>query len=145
MRIDIARKITAASLRALIAEVEDETVIEFHKTPKRSQVNKCWCGCGGDTKGRFVAGHDSKFHSLAKKVARGLADMPESFIHNEAKDDFMKWHDIEAKRLAECTEEERARWMRQPKPKAEAEPVEVEVTEEPTEDIEDLLAEVTDA
>ena len=71
-----------------------------------SQLNTCWCGCGGATKGKFVPGHDAKFHSLAKKAARGqleagqtlesiLANLPHDaarseFIHH-VEDEIPKW------------------------------------------------------
>lgn len=73
------------------------------KTCKRfqhRQPNVCWCGCGGATKSRFVPGHDARFHSLAKRVARGLAAMPESFVSEDARADFLKHHDAERIRIA---------------------------------------------
>jgi hypothetical protein len=68
---------------------------QSQEQPNRRQPNVCWCGCGGATQSRFVPGHDAKFHSRAKKVARGLATMPESFVNDEAKADFLKHHDAE--------------------------------------------------
>jgi hypothetical protein len=59
-----------------------------------------WCGCGGATRSRFVPGHDARFHSLAKKVARGLVTMPENFVNADAKADFLKHHDAERARVA---------------------------------------------
>ena len=48
----------------------------------------CWCGCGGRTKSRFVQGHDSKFHSVIKKVLRGELDSEIEYAklpHDEAR------------------------------------------------------------
>jgi hypothetical protein len=100
MKIATNASMTAAELRALILGTPDDTVIEFVKTttPKPIMNGECWCGCGGATKGRFVPGHDSKFHGLAKKVARGQAEMPD-FVHADAEADFMKWHDAEVAKL----------------------------------------------
>ena len=94
MRIETNRAWTVAELLAAISETAPETVLVFGKTLKADVRGVCWCGCGGSTGGRFVPGHDSKFHSLAKQVARGLAEMPE-FVSDEAESDFMKWHDAE--------------------------------------------------
>ena len=94
MRIETNRAWTVAELLATISETAPETVLVFGKTLKADVRGVCWCGCGGATGGRFVPGHDSKFHSLAKQVARGLAEMPE-FVSDEAESDFMKWHDAE--------------------------------------------------
>ena len=94
MRIETNRAWTVAELLAAISETAPETVLVFGKTLKADVRGVCWCGCGGATGGRFVPGHDSKFHSLAKQVARGLAEMPE-FVSDEAEADFMKWHDAE--------------------------------------------------
>lgn len=44
------------------------------KAKKTVEKNPCWCGCNGLTANRFVPGHDSKFHSQAKQVARGQLD-----------------------------------------------------------------------
>ena len=94
MRIETNRAWTVAELLAAISETAPETVLVFGKTLKADVRGVCWCGCGGATGGRFVPGHDSKFHSLAKQVARGLVVMPE-FVSDEAEADFMKWHDAE--------------------------------------------------
>ena len=61
--------------------------VSFRRMPT---LNDCWCGCGGQTKSRFVPGHDAKFHSDAKKVARGLLsedDLP-ALPHEEAAAEF---------------------------------------------------------
>ena len=94
MRIETNRAWTVGELLAVVGGADPETVLVFGKTLKSSVKGVCWCGCGGATGGRFVPGHDSKFHSLAKQVARGLVVMPE-FVSDEAESDFMKWHDAE--------------------------------------------------
>ena len=94
MRIETNRAWTVGELLAVVGGADPETVLVFGKTLKSSVKGVCWCGCGGSTGGRFVPGHDSKFHSLAKQVARGLVVMPE-FVSDEAESDFMKWHDAE--------------------------------------------------
>ena len=53
-------------------------VVKAKKGPK--PPNACECGCGGDTKRRFVPGHDAKLHSMVLKVEKGKAkvgDFPE--------------------------------------------------------------------
>ena len=94
MRIETNRAWTVAELLVAVHGADPATVLVFGKTLKADVRGVCWCGCGGATGGRFVPGHDSKFHSLAKQVARGLAVMPE-FVSDEAESDFMKWHDAE--------------------------------------------------
>lgn len=39
------------------------------KTPKK--VRDCVCGCGGETTGYFMPGHDARFHGWIKKLADG--------------------------------------------------------------------------
>ena len=94
MRIETNRAWTVAELLAFVGGADPAAVLVFGKTLKADVRGVCWCGCGGSTGGRFVPGHDSKFHSLAKQVARGLAEMPE-FVSDEAEADFLKWHDAE--------------------------------------------------
>ena len=94
MRIETNRAWTVAELLAVVGGADPATVLVFGKTLKADVRGVCWCGCGGSTGGKFVPGHDSKFHSLAKQVARGLAEMPE-FVSDEAEEDFLKWHDAE--------------------------------------------------
>lgn len=36
-----------------------------------ARPKRCWCGCGESVNNRFRQGHDAKFMSLVKKVARG--------------------------------------------------------------------------
>jgi hypothetical protein len=89
MKIDISRSFSVSDLRALLADAEGATQVEFTKTLKKDQTGVCWCGCGCTTKSRFAPGHDSKFHSLAKQVARGQAELPTEFVHDDAKADFV--------------------------------------------------------
>jgi hypothetical protein len=101
MKIEITSNMTVAQLQALIAGANEGDTIQF----VRPQVvvatgGECWCGCGGKTKAKFVPGHDARFHGLAKKVARGLEPMPESFVHAAAEADFMKWYDAEVAAIA---------------------------------------------
>lgn len=73
------------------APVSDTLAKRVIERPNGKQTTGvCWCGCGGATKGRFVPGHDARFHALAKKVAAGEAEMPEDFVCEEAKADFLK-------------------------------------------------------
>lgn len=95
MRIDISQPLTVAALRELIANEGDKVLIEFFSSPSKNQAKPCWCGCGGTTQARFAPGHDARFHGLAKRVARGERQMPETFVNNLARADFMKWHDQE--------------------------------------------------
>ncbi len=63
----------------------------------------CWCGCGGETRGRFVPGHDARFHGQAKKVARGLLEPgfgSTSFPHEEARAEFARHVALEAPKAA---------------------------------------------
>ena len=138
MRIDTAKVTTIAALRALIAEQDDATTIDWVKTPKKNLTGECWCGCGGTTKGRFVPGHDSKFHSLAKRVARGDEPMPESFVNDDAKADFLKWHDAEVPKHAERQAAKAARVAEREAAKAAKEAAKAEVTEDA--DLEDALS-----
>lgn len=110
MRIEIDQIVTVADLLRVVEGLAPTTELTFGRTLKSQQVNTCWCGCGGETKGRFVPGHDARFHGLAKRVARGEAEMPATFVSDEARADFMKWHDrevpvarakAEARRVAE--------------------------------------------
>lgn len=94
MKINLMGVETVADLQALIAGADPSEPVVFTRSTKTvNSTGTCWCGCGGTTKSRFVPGHDSKFHGLAKKVARGEAEMPESFVCDEAEADFMHWHD----------------------------------------------------
>jgi hypothetical protein len=95
MKIDISRSWTVAELRDHMIGAGDSLTVEFTRTLKKDQTGTCWCGCGATTKSRFAPGHDSKFHSLAKQVARGQAEMPTEFVHDDAKADFMKHVDAE--------------------------------------------------
>jgi len=108
MKIDIAKTWTVATLTAAMAG--NEGAIEFHRTPKDKSLKPCWCGCGGTTKSRFVPGHDSRFHSMAKKVARGTEDLDEQIArlpHAEAVTEFERHvlleipkHEVKAREVA---------------------------------------------
>lgn len=45
------------------------------KAPK--QKNPCQCGCGGETGGRFVPGHDARFYGWCKKIVEGKLKLSE--------------------------------------------------------------------
>jgi hypothetical protein len=81
--------ILALEESGMVAETEIQFVTT--KVAHSHKSGTCWCGCGTPTAKKFAPGHDSKFHSLAKKVARGQAVMPESFVCAEAEADFMMW------------------------------------------------------
>ncbi len=92
MKIDITRTWTKAALLDHLGSLDANAALEFVRPPK-AKTGSCWCGCGGTTKGgKFVPDHDSKFHSLAKQIARGLAtvtqeDLEETLPCQEAIDD----------------------------------------------------------
>jgi len=96
MKIDTSKTWTVETLTAEIAG--NEGPIEFFRTPANKSLKLCWCGCGGLTKSRFMPGHDSRFHSLAKKVARGTEDLEASLAnlpHDEARVEFQRHVDAE--------------------------------------------------
>ena len=101
LRIDASTVKTVRDLRAIIEDLDDDMPIELAGARSAGgsystePTNPCWCGCGGLTRRRFCPGHDARFHGLAKRVARGEAPMPETFVNDDARDDFMKWHDRE--------------------------------------------------
>jgi len=91
MKINTSSKMTVADLRALLLGADDAATVEFTKTLKKDQTGTCWCGCGSSTKSKFAPGHDSRFHSLAKKVARGQEDSQEALdglAHDDARAEF---------------------------------------------------------
>ncbi len=151
MKIDITKNWTVADLLDHVQNADAGSVLEFVK-PAKPKTRECWCGCGEETRGgKFVPGHDSKFHSLAKQVARGAADMPESFVCDEAEEDFMMWHDREiplhAARIAakETLKAAKAAAKAAKAAKAEADEIlgdEATETSETEEQIDDLLAEL---
>jgi hypothetical protein len=101
MKIEITSNMTVAQLQALLVGTEGNETVQFVRPQVTASTGgECWCGCGGKTKGKFVPGHDAKFHALAKKVARGQEPMPTSFVHAAAEADFMKWHDRELEAIA---------------------------------------------
>lgn len=108
MKIDTTMSVTVRELLARLEGADPNAVLEFVRTPKKDQVRSCWCGCGQATKSRFVPGHDSRFHGMAKRVARGEEAMPETWACDEAKADFLAW--VEAERpLHEARMREKAR------------------------------------
>lgn len=150
MRILTDREWTVAELLAELSEADADAKVSFGKVRKADQRNECWCGCGGETRGKFVPGHDSKFHSLAKRVARGQAEMPTEFVNADAEADFMKWHDREVPVWEAKQEAERVKANAKAAAKAEKAETEQPKAEikamEPVaegEELDDLLSEVT--
>ena len=83
-------KTTVRDLTALLANADPSDEVVFTRATKKAS-GPCWCGCGGTTKSRFVPGHDSRFHGLAKRVARDQADHDEAIAglpHDEAVTEF---------------------------------------------------------
>ena len=102
-------KTTVANLLALLQDADPTEEVSFGRTNPKTPA-PCWCGCGGTTKSKFVPGHDSKFHGLAKKVARGQADHADALIglaHDEARAAF-EAHVAAEKPLHEAREEAKA-------------------------------------
>jgi hypothetical protein len=95
IRIETNRETTVADLLNILKDADPTAAITFGKTLKADVKNECWCGCGGSTGGKFVPGHDSRFHSLAKKAARGQEPYPTEFVNDDAEADFAMWHDRE--------------------------------------------------
>ena len=94
---------------------------------KKEKVEKplvaCWCGCGGQTRGKFVPGHDSRFHGNAKRVARGLLDMDVTLAglaHDEARAEFRKLVEHELPKVAKWKAEEEAKATRKAEKEAAA-------------------------
>lgn len=150
MKIETRNIATVADLLAAIADADPTEAVEFTKGRKAATLNACWCGCGGETKSRFVPGHDSRFHGLAKRVARGEEARPTSFVCPEAEADFDKWHDAEAAKPPKAAKP-KAKAAKPAEPKADDEPTEAPkatinsiepVATDPAE-LEALLAEVT--
>lgn len=148
MNIELNRDWTVSELQAALQDGDPNAMVVFSKARKADRKGECWCGCGGETGGRFVPGHDSRFHSLAKQVARGQTEMPEEFVCDEAEADFLKWHDREvpvweAKQAAKAAAVAAKAKAKAAKVAAKAE-VEESDDEEATEELDaDLLAEVT--
>jgi len=140
MKIDITRPLTVGCLRALLSEHDDAAQIEFTRTLKKDQVGICWCGCGAVTKSKFAPGHDSKFHSLAKQVARGQAEMPESFVNADAQLDFLAH--VNAERPLWAAKQEALALIKASKPVKAVTKVEPDMAED-NEALAALLAKVT--
>lgn len=87
-----ATKTTVRDLLALLVDANPSDEVSFTRaTKKATATSPCWCGCGGTTKSKFVPGHDSRFHGLAKRVARGLEDhetATAALPHEEARIEF---------------------------------------------------------
>lgn len=81
------------------------TTTEATPRPKKTKPTvACWCGCGGQTKSRFVPGHDARFHSRAKQVARGTLDLNEQVAllpHDDARIEFAHHVSVERPKHAE--------------------------------------------
>lgn len=112
-----------ADLRKLIENADDNDTFTVTKA-QPTKLNDCWCGCGGQTKSSFVPGHDSKLHSLAKRIARQqveitLEDALAALPHDEARADFQHHHDTE-KPLHEAREAEKARKRKEREEAADA-------------------------
>lgn len=93
MRLTTTATTTVADVLAALEGQDPTETVTFGRARKADQKNACWCGCGGTTGGRFVPGHDSKLHSLAKQVARGTADREEALAglpHDEATAHFLE-------------------------------------------------------
>ena len=122
-------KTTVADLLALLQDADPTEEVSFGRATKKAPA-PCWCGCGGTTKSKFVPGHDSRFHGLAKQVARGLEDHADALIglaHDEARAVF-ETHVAHERPLHEAKEEDKAakRATREAKKAAKA----TKVTEE---------------
>lgn len=77
------------------------------KEPKAPSA--CWCGCGGLTGGKFVPGHDARFHGQAKRHARAIAagenPTEPDFVNADAKADWDKWANAELPKAKKAVEE----------------------------------------
>lgn len=74
----IARAEHSAEIAAKRKEIEmtkaSPTQKAAPKPRKAKEPRECTCGCGGMTKGgRFLPGHDAKYHSALKKAEAGAA------------------------------------------------------------------------
>ncbi len=81
-----------------MSDTNTTTKTKAEKTVKAPVA--CWCGCGGQTRGKFVPGHDARFHGNAKKVDRGLLDAETTLAglaHDEARTEFQHHIDEAAK------------------------------------------------
>jgi hypothetical protein len=92
-RVPTDREWTAETLIKALQGVSPETKLIFGSSTKTTAdaTGTCWCGCGLPTAKKFAPGHDARFHGLAKKVARGQAHRPTSFVSPEAEADFDYW------------------------------------------------------
>lgn len=134
------------------SETPKETTVndkatKTEKTPKAKVA--CWCGCGGQTGGRFVPGHDARFHGLAKKVARGQTEagpILSALPHEDAREHFLHHADEAAKTADAWLANEAEKARKRAEKAAEKAQKAAEKTAEPIEDAVDrLLATVDEA
>ena len=73
---------------AKLKAAKEAKAAEKAAEPKKEKVaktpNKCKCGCGGDTGGFFIPGHDARFKSWLLKIERGQAK-PEELLTPEVR------------------------------------------------------------
>ena len=105
VRVPTDREWTAETLIKALQGVSGDTKLIFGASTKATATatGTCWCGCGTPTTKKFAPGHDAKFHGLAKKVARGQAHRPASFVSPEAEADFEVW--VERTRREDATKQ----------------------------------------
>jgi hypothetical protein len=102
VRVPTDREWTADALIKALQGVSGDTKLIFGTSTKTAAATgTCWCGCGAPTAKKFAPGHDARFHGLAKKVARGQAHRPASFVSPEAEADFEVW--VERTRREDAT------------------------------------------
>ncbi len=82
-------KITILRFReeSVIVHVSGFAHVERHTVKKTTESGPgiCLCGCGGATQSKFIAGHDSRIHSLLSKIVKGQTGpetLPDIFITN---------------------------------------------------------------
>ena len=91
----VTMRLATGKEKATILRFRDDSVVigvqeSTHVT--RRSVKKtelglgvCLCGCGGATQSRFIAGHDSRIHSLLSKIVKGQTGpetLPDIFVAN---------------------------------------------------------------
>lgn len=100
----------ATNNEGTMTENTTPTVTKPAKAKKEPKApSACWCGCGGLTGGKFVPGHDARFHGAAKRHARAIAagENPEEpvFVNADAKADWDKWANAELPKAKKAVEE----------------------------------------
>jgi hypothetical protein len=127
---ELAHKLLAGADLPL-TDLPAGTIPELPKVVKAKFPGVCFCGCGGATKGRFVPGHDSRFHASAKNAARdeaagkkpNLDALLDALPCEEARDEFAEWYEAEfpiATEKFEAAEAEKARKAEEKEAKAAA-------------------------